>query len=141
MNDDLHAEPVRDLVHDLYVTRGVFSQTVVDVMGDYVTAGIDREHEQGERIGTARHRASKGCARAGKRAPPYQLEGDLVRPCPKRARHADSSAGPRRRDTQRSGARISAALGRFPGACHASERSSGPPAFSISRTKRAPSAY
>ncbi len=71
VNDDLDAERRRrPRSRPLTSSAGVLSQAVVDVMGDHVAAGGDREHEQGERSRPPGHSASERCARIGKRAPP-----------------------------------------------------------------------
>ena len=138
VNDDLDAESDSDVAHDLGVLVRTSSQPVVDVIGDDVTAGDDGEHQQGEGVGAAGDGAGEWRSRVGKRAPPDESEATAsCARCPQGVRHAGSGVGPRTRDTQRSGARISAAARQILGARQASARSSGPPVLSTrARTAR-----
>jgi hypothetical protein len=43
----------------LHVLVGILPQPMVDVVGDHVASRGDGEKHQGERVGTARHRAGQ----------------------------------------------------------------------------------
>ena len=78
----------------------VLAQAVVDVMGDDAAVGGHRQHQQGEGVGTAGHRAGKRCPRVGKRAPPDQPGAAPWARSRSERRHPGSIGRPRTRDTQ-----------------------------------------
>ena len=111
-----HRTSRADRGHDVGVRARAGPQPVVDMDRRDLTAGVDREDQQGQRVGAARDGAqvTGGCPVDGNGA----------------AGERGQATATRSRPIQRSGSRISASDGRFSGPSHARSSSAVPPARS-----------
>ena len=131
--------------HDVGLGSRARPQPVVDVHGRHLAAGRSGQHEEGQRVGPARHRARDGRAAARERAPTEQraVNARTARPAgvsPPAAGH-DERAGKPTRASQRSGALISARVGRFSGPSQTRSRARVPADRSTAAMKRSPCSY